>query len=98
MRLPKIDMNSVCHPYPETTMFGAIELSAKKFPDAPAYDFMDKITTYEEFVALEPIKHLPPKSPNRLLRSLAWGLSVSELKKTHFKYKKIPSGIAYSVG
>ena len=48
-----------------------------------------KECTYEEFVALEPIKHLPPKSPNRLLRSLAWGLSVSELKKTHFKYKKI---------
>ena len=51
MRLPKIDMKSVCHPYPETTMFGAVEMSAKKFPDAPAYDFMDKITSFREFMA-----------------------------------------------
>ena len=50
MRLPKPDMKSVSHPYPETTMFGAIEMSAKKFPDAPAYDFMDKITTYSDFI------------------------------------------------
>jgi len=51
MKLPKIDMKSVCHHYPETTMFGAVRLSAERFPEAPAYDFMDKITTYEEFIS-----------------------------------------------
>lgn len=51
MHLPEIDMKSVSHPYPETTMFGAVELSAKKFPDAPAYDFMDKITSFKDFMS-----------------------------------------------
>ncbi len=50
MKLPKIDMTPVSHPYPETTMFGAIELSAKRVPQAPALDFMGKITTYEKLV------------------------------------------------
>ena len=50
MKLPKIDFTPVSHPYPETTMFGAIELSAKRVPQAPALDFMGKITTYEKLV------------------------------------------------
>ncbi len=50
MKLPQIDFTPVSHPYPETTMFGAIELSAKRVPQAPALDFMGKITTYEKLV------------------------------------------------
>ncbi|MBQ3137745.1 MAG: acyl--CoA ligase [Clostridia bacterium] len=50
MKLPEIDFTPVSHPYPETTMFGAIELSAKRVPQAPALDFMGKITTYENLV------------------------------------------------
>ena len=50
MRLPKIDMTSRCHPYPETTMFGAIEAAAKRHPEAPAFDFMDKITSFGELI------------------------------------------------
>lgn len=50
MKLPPINMTPVSHPYPETTMFGAIELSAKRVPDAPALDFMGKITTFRTFV------------------------------------------------
>lgn len=50
MKLPEIDFTPVSHPYPETTMFGAIELSAKRVPQAPALDFMGKITTYEKLV------------------------------------------------
>ncbi len=50
MKLPKIDFTPVSHAYPETTMFGAIELSAKRVPQAPALDFMGKITTYEKLV------------------------------------------------
>lgn len=50
MKLPEIDFTPVSHPYPETTMFGAIELSAKRVPQAPALDFMGKITTYASLV------------------------------------------------
>ncbi|MBR5437511.1 MAG: acyl--CoA ligase, partial [Clostridia bacterium] len=50
MKLPKIDMTPVSHPYPETTMFGVVELSAKRVPQAPALDFMGKITTYQKLV------------------------------------------------
>ncbi len=50
MKLPEIDFTPVSHPYPETTMFGAIELSAKRVPQAPALDFMGKITTYAKLV------------------------------------------------
>ncbi len=50
MKLPEIDFTPVSHHYPETTMFGAIELSAKRVPQAPALDFMGKITTYEKLV------------------------------------------------
>ncbi len=51
MKLPNIDFTPVSHPYPETTMFGAIENSAKRVPQAPALDFMGKITTYADLVA-----------------------------------------------
>ncbi|MBQ7860997.1 MAG: acyl--CoA ligase [Clostridia bacterium] len=51
MKLPEIDMNPVMgRPYPETTMFGVIAESAKRVPNAPALDFMGKITTFSEFV------------------------------------------------
>lgn len=51
MKLPEIDMTPVKgKPYPETTMFGVIAEAAKRTPDAPALDFMGKITTYTEFV------------------------------------------------
>lgn len=50
MKLPQIDFTPVSRPYPETTMFGAIELSAKRVPQAPALDFMGKITTYAKLV------------------------------------------------
>ncbi|MBQ7118056.1 MAG: acyl--CoA ligase [Clostridia bacterium] len=50
MKLPEIDFTPVSHPYPETTMFGAIENSAKRVPQAPALDFMGKITSYSQLV------------------------------------------------
>ncbi len=51
MKFPAIDKTKkAIHPYPETTMFGAIANSAEKFPKAPALDFMGKYTTYESFV------------------------------------------------
>ena len=50
MKLPEIKKAPCVHPYPETTMFGAIAASAKRVPQAPALDFMGKITTYCEFV------------------------------------------------
>ena len=50
MNFPKIDMTPVSHPYPETTMFGAIAASAKRVPDAPALNFMGKYTTFRTFV------------------------------------------------
>ena len=51
MKFPEIDMNPVMgKPYPETTMFGVIAESAKRVPNAPALDFMGKITTFSEFV------------------------------------------------
>ncbi len=49
MKLPKIDMTPVSHPYPETTMFGVIAASAERVPEAPAFDFMGKITTFKTF-------------------------------------------------
>ena len=50
MKFPKIDMTPVSHPYPETTMFGAVAATAKRIPDAPALNFMGKYTTYKTFV------------------------------------------------
>ncbi len=50
MKMPPIDMTPVSRPYPMTTMFGAIELSAERVPQAPAFSFEGKITSYKEFV------------------------------------------------
>ena len=50
MRFPEIDFTPVSHPYPETTMFGAIAATAKRVPQAPALNFMGKYTTYEKFI------------------------------------------------
>lgn len=50
MKLPPIVPGARVEAYPETTMFGAIEAAAKRLPDAPALDFMGKITTYKTFV------------------------------------------------
>ena len=50
MKFPKIDFTPVSHPYPETTMFGAVAATAKRLPDAPALNFMGKYTTYKTFV------------------------------------------------
>ncbi|MCD7828055.1 MAG: acyl--CoA ligase [Clostridiales bacterium] len=47
MKYNTIDMTPVVRPYPETTMFGAVAQSAERFPDAPAFDFMGKITNYK---------------------------------------------------
>ncbi len=51
MKLPEIKFTPVSHPYPETTMFGVVENSAKRVPKAPALDFMGKITSYELLVS-----------------------------------------------
>ena len=48
-----------------------------------------KKCTYEEFLALKPMKHIKPVAPNLFWRSLAWILSVPDLKGANFKYKKI---------
>ena len=50
MKFPKIDFTPVSHPYPETTMFGAVAATAKRVPDAPALNFMGKYTTYKTFI------------------------------------------------
>ena len=50
MKFTKIDFTPVSHPYPETTMFGAIAATAKRVPQAPALNFMGKYTTYKTFV------------------------------------------------
>ncbi len=36
--------------YPNTTMFGAIEMAKNKYPKAIAYDFQGKLTNYTDFV------------------------------------------------
>lgn len=43
-RLPRV------LPYPETTMYGAVAESARRYPDAVAYDFMGKTTTYRQMM------------------------------------------------
>lgn len=48
-RLP-IDRTPVSHPYPETTMFGALKAAAEKYPDSPAFDFMGKITSFSSMI------------------------------------------------
>lgn len=48
-----------------------------------------KECTYEEFLALTPMKYIKPKAPNFFLRTLAAILSTTNLRKTHFKYESI---------
>ncbi len=50
MKYKTIDYNSVSHPYPETTMFGALEEAARTYPAAPAFDFMGKKTSYKSLI------------------------------------------------
>lgn len=50
MKLPPIEMTRVSHPYPETTMFGAVRDTAERFPKAPALEFMGSYTTYSQLI------------------------------------------------
>ncbi len=50
MKKPPIDWTPVVHPYPETTMFGAVADAATRFPKAPALEFMGSITTFSELI------------------------------------------------
>lgn len=47
-----LDRTPQIHPYPETTMFGAVEMAKNNYPKAIAYDFQGKLTNYTEFVKL----------------------------------------------
>ncbi len=50
MKFPAVEKGVISNPYPETTMFGAIKMSAEKNPNAPALEFQGKYTTYKTFV------------------------------------------------
>lgn len=50
MKKQQLDMTPVSHPYPETTMFGALKQAAERFPTAPAFDFMGKITSFSTMI------------------------------------------------
>ena len=50
MKKSVIDMNPQSHPYPETTMFGAIKAAADRTPNAIAYDFEGKLTSFKKFI------------------------------------------------
>ena len=50
MKKQGLDWTQVSHPYPETTMFGAVKVAADRFPKAPALDFMGKITTFSSLI------------------------------------------------
>lgn len=50
MKKQVLDMTQVSHPYPETTMFGAIKAAADRFPKGPALDFMGNVTTYSSLI------------------------------------------------
>ena len=54
-------------PYPETTMFGAVEMAKNRYPKSIAYDFQGKLTTYTDFV--------------RQIEDAARGLSEQGIKK-----------------
>lgn len=45
--------------------------------------------TYEEFLAIAPMKHIKPKSPSFVLRTLAAILSAKNLRKTNFQYSTV---------
>lgn len=50
MKLPPIEKITVSHPYPETTMFGAVRDAAERFPKAPALEFMGSYTSYSQLI------------------------------------------------
>ena len=50
MKKTDIDMTPQVHPYPETTMFGAIRDAAERTPDAYAFDFEGKLTTFSRLI------------------------------------------------
>lgn len=50
MKLPPIEMITVSHPYPETTMFGAVRDAAERFPKAPALEFMGSYMSYSSLI------------------------------------------------
>lgn len=52
MKRQELDRTPQIHPYPETTMFGAVEAAKNRYPNAIAYDFQGKLTSYTEFVNL----------------------------------------------
>lgn len=52
MKQQELDRTPQIHPYPETTMFGAVEKAKNTYPNAIAYDFQGKLTDYTEFVNL----------------------------------------------
>lgn len=52
MKQQKLDRTPQIHPYPETTMFGAVEAAKNAYPNAIAYDFQGKLTNYTEFINL----------------------------------------------
>ena len=52
MKNIELDRTPQVHPYPETTMFGAVEAAKNQYPNAIAYDFQGKLTTYTKFVEL----------------------------------------------
>lgn len=52
MKQPELDRTPQIHPYPETTMFGAVEKAKSTYPNAIAYDFQGKLTDYTKFVNL----------------------------------------------
>lgn len=52
MKQQELDRTPQIHPYPETTMFGAVEAAKNRYPKAIAYDFQGKLTNYTEFVNL----------------------------------------------
>lgn len=47
-----LDTTSKIRRYPETTMFGAVEAAKNAYPNAYAYDFQGKLTTYTKFIEL----------------------------------------------
>ncbi len=50
MKKQVLDMVSVSHPYPETTMFGAVLAAAERFPKGFAIDFMGTKITYSTLI------------------------------------------------
>lgn len=52
MKQQELDRTPQIHPYPQTTMFGAVEAAKNTYPGAIAYDFQGKLTNYTEFVNL----------------------------------------------